>query len=74
LDLGCRSEKSSGRGQILPDLQRQYPDIDQKSGEICTDQVILQPTTPKSDRLLGIAALEDKIVQQALVSVLNARF
>jgi hypothetical protein len=34
-DLGCRSEKSSDRGQILPDLQRQYPDIDQEAGEIC---------------------------------------
>ena len=52
--LGCRSEKSSDRGQILPDLQRQYPDIDQEAGEICTDQIILQPATPKSDRLLVI--------------------
>ena len=51
-DLGCRSEKSSDRGQILPDLQCQYPDIDQEAGEICTDQMILQPATPKSDRLL----------------------
>jgi len=33
-------------------LQRQYRDIDQKAGEICTAQVILQPTIPKSDRLL----------------------
>ena len=51
-DLGCRSEKSAGRGKISPDLQRQYQDIGQKAGEICTVQVILQPTTPKSDRLL----------------------
>ena len=52
-DLGCRSEKSAGRGQISPGLQRQYQDIGQKAVEICTVQVILQPTTPKSDRLLG---------------------
>ena len=51
-DLGCRSEKSAERGQILPDLPCQYRDIDQKAGEICTTQVILQPTIPKSDRLL----------------------
>jgi hypothetical protein len=52
-DLGCRSEKSAGRGKISPDLQRQYQDIGQKAGEICTVQVILQSTTPKSDRLLA---------------------
>ncbi|MDO8176833.1 MAG: hypothetical protein Q7T62_01180, partial [Undibacterium sp.] len=46
------SEKSAGRGQISSDLQRQYLDIDQKADGICTVQVILQPTTPKSDRLL----------------------
>jgi hypothetical protein len=53
-DLGCRSEKSVERGQILPDLQRQYRDIDQKAGEIGAAQVILQPTIPKPDRLLEI--------------------
>jgi len=37
---------------ISPDLLRQYRDIDQKAGEICTAQVILQPTIPKPDRLL----------------------
>jgi len=52
-DFGCRGEKSAERGQILPDLLRQYRDIDQKAGEICAAQVILQPTIPKSDRLLG---------------------
>jgi len=52
-DLGCRSEKSAQRGQILPDLLRQYQDIDQKAGEICAAQVILQPAIPKSDRLLA---------------------
>jgi hypothetical protein len=31
------------RGQILPDLQRQYRDIDQKAGEIGTAQAFLQP-------------------------------
>jgi len=39
----------------LPDLQRQYRDIDKKAGEIDTAQVILQPTIPKADRLLVIA-------------------
>ena len=33
-DLSRWSEKSAERGQILPDLQRQYRDIDQKAGEI----------------------------------------
>jgi len=60
LDLGCRSEKSAKRGKILPDLQRQYRDIDQKAGEICTAQVNLQPAIPKSDRLLGTAAFVRK--------------
>ncbi len=45
-------------GQILPDLQRQYRDIDQKSGEIGTAQVILQPIDPKSDRLLVPVVLD----------------
>jgi len=52
-DLGYQSEKSAEQGQILPDLQRQYRVIDQKAGEICNAQVILQPTISKSDRLLG---------------------
>ena len=38
----------------MSDLQRQYLDIDQKADEICTVQMILQPTTPKSDRLLVV--------------------
>ena len=63
-DLGCRSEKSAGRGQILSDLQRQYLDIDQKADEICTVQVILQPTTPKSDRLLVLLRFKSSIVIQ----------
>jgi hypothetical protein len=37
-----QSEKSAGRGQISPPLQRQHRDIDQKAGEIGTTQVILQ--------------------------------
>jgi hypothetical protein len=52
-DLGNRSEKFAATGQILPTLQRQYRDIDQKGGEIWTEQRILQPITPKSDRLLA---------------------
>ena len=44
----------------MPDLQRQYRDIDQKAGEICTAQLILQPTIPKSDRLLDAIASRDK--------------
>ena len=39
----------------MPDLQRQYRDIDQKAGEIGTVQVILQPIDLKSDRLLAFA-------------------
>ena len=53
-DLSRWSEKSAERGQILPDLQGQYQDIDHKAGEIGTGQMILQPIDLKSDRLLGL--------------------
>jgi len=63
---GC-SQNSAGRGQILrafalrrnaclphlPVLQVNSHSIDQKSGEICTGQADLQPTSFKSDRLLA---------------------
>ncbi|MBI3284118.1 MAG: hypothetical protein HYZ65_04585 [Burkholderiales bacterium] len=47
------SEKSAGRGQILTIFCVNIGHIDQKIGEIWTAQVILQPTHPKSDRLLA---------------------
>lgn len=55
-DLGCRSEKSAERGQILAIFCVNIGNIDQKIDEICTAQVILQPTFPKSDRLLDYAS------------------
>jgi hypothetical protein len=50
-DLKHRSENSPARGQILIVLQRQYRDIAQKTGEICTGPADLQPMLFKSDRL-----------------------
>ena len=52
-DLGSRSEKMAGRGQILPIFCVNSWPIDQKIGEICTAQAFLQPILPKSDRLLS---------------------
>jgi hypothetical protein len=51
--LKNRSENLAGRGQILSILQVNSRSIDQKSGEIWTGQVDLQPISFKSDRLLG---------------------
>ena len=70
-DLSRWSEKSAERGQILPDLQRQYRDIDQKAGEIGTVQVILQPIDLKSDRLL---ALSDEKIHPFLNTNLERRW
>ena len=51
--LKHRSENSPARGQILTVLQRQYRDIAQKTGEICTGPANLQPMLFKPDRLLA---------------------
>ena len=50
---GVDSENRPQRGQFLPDLQAHSPAIGQKDGEKWTAAVDLQPTTPKSDGLLG---------------------
>ena len=47
------SENRPQRGQFLPDLQAHSPAMGQKDGEKWTAAVDLQPTLPKSDRLLG---------------------
>ena len=47
------SENRPQRGQFLPDLQAHSPAMGQKDGEKWTAAVDLQPTIPKSDRLLG---------------------
>ena len=49
---GVESENRPQRGQFLPDLQAHSPAIGQKDGEKWTAAVDLQPTIPKSDRLL----------------------
>ncbi len=48
-----RSEKVTGRGQILTILKTNSCSIGQKSGEIWTSQTLLQPISFKSARLLG---------------------
>ena len=50
--LGVESENRPQRGQFLPDLQAHSPAMGQKDGEKWTAAVDLQPTIPKSDRLL----------------------
>ncbi len=51
-DLKNRSEKVTGRGQILTILKANSYSIGRKSGEIWTGQTLLQPISFKSDRLL----------------------
>ncbi|MFZ1545863.1 MAG: hypothetical protein WAT12_02015, partial [Candidatus Nitrotoga sp.] len=51
--LKNRSENRAERGQILTILQGNSCSIAQKSGEIYTAQLYLQPIYFKSDRLLG---------------------
>ncbi len=46
------SENRPQRGQFLPDLQPHNPAMGQKDGEKWTAAADLQPTLPKSDRLL----------------------
>ncbi len=55
--LGVESENRPQRGQFLPDLQAHSPAMGQKDGEKWTAAVDLQPTIPKSDRLLAFAML-----------------
>jgi len=50
--LGVESENRPQRGRFLPDLQAHSPAMGQKDGEKWTAAVDLQPTIPKSDRLL----------------------
>jgi hypothetical protein len=52
--LKNRSEKVTGRGQILTILKSNSRSIARKSGEICTIQTLLQPISFKSDRLLVV--------------------
>ena len=47
------SENWPQRGQFLPDLQAHSPAMGQKDGENWTAAADLQPTFPKTDRLLG---------------------
>jgi SulP family sulfate permease len=51
--LVVESKNWPQRGQFLPDLQAHSPAMGQKDGEKWTAAVNLQPTIPKSDRLLG---------------------
>ena len=50
---GVDSENRPQRGQFLPDLQAHSPAMGQEDGEKWTAAVVLLPTIPKSDRLLG---------------------
>jgi len=52
---GVESENRARRGQFLPDLQAHSLSTGQKDGEKWTAAVDLQPTIPRSDRLLDIA-------------------
>ncbi len=47
------SEKRPQRGQFLPDLPPHSPAMGQEAGEKWSAAVVLQPTIPKSDRLLA---------------------
>ena len=49
---GVESENRPQRGQFLPGLQAVSPAMGQKDGEKWTAAADLQPTLPKSDRLL----------------------
>ncbi|MGE0108044.1 MAG: hypothetical protein AB7S53_13840 [Thiomonas sp.] len=50
------SENGAQLGQFLPDLQAHSPAMGQKAGEKWTAAIHLQPTIPKPDRLLNVAA------------------
>ena len=51
---GVESENQPQRGQFLPGLQAHSLAMGQKDGEKWGAAADLQPTTPKSDRLLGV--------------------
>ena len=53
---GVESENRPQRGQFLPDLQTHSHAMGQKDGEKWTAAADLQPTIPKSDRLLDVWA------------------
>ena len=72
---GVESENRPQRGQFLPDLQAHSPSMGQKDGEKWTAAVDLQPTIPKSNRLLdsGIDAPQTLLrIVPALVQALQA--
>jgi len=65
---GVESENRPQRGQFLPDLQAHSPAMGQKDGEKWTAAVDLQPTIPKSDRLLNAKLnYEPNVMQSFLV-------
>ena len=53
---GVKSENQSQRGQFLPGLQAHSSAMGQKDGEKWVAAADLQPTTPKSDRLIDAMA------------------
>jgi len=58
-----RSEKRDAKGQILTILPGNSHSIAQKSGETWAEQRVLQPILVKSDRLLEVCALTERLVQ-----------
>jgi hypothetical protein len=56
---GVESENQPQRGQFLPGLQAHSLAMGQKDGEKWGAAADLQPTTPKSDRLLGVSSKTD---------------
>jgi hypothetical protein len=59
-DLKNRSEKVTGREQILTILKANSYSIGRKSDEIWAGQTLLQPISFESDRLPGIHATQGK--------------
>ena len=55
---GVDSENRPQRGQFSPDLQPHSPAMGQKDGGKWTAAVDLEPTFPKSDRLLRYQAIQ----------------
>ena len=62
-------ENRPQRGQFLPDLQAHSPAMGQKDGKKWTAVVDLQPTIPKSDRLLGRSGTKNAVKQGGLSNV-----
>ena len=60
---GGDSENRPQRGQFLPDLQAHSPAMGQEDGEKWTAAADLQPTIPRSDRLLG-ACVEIELIAE----------